>query len=68
MTEYLYDAFVQGWEEADMVTIQLLAAGVSFNVELWPEGQWRIAVKQDASHLLDKALRAAYIYSSGGHA
>ncbi len=66
MTEY--DAFVQGWVEAAMITGQLLEAGVSFNVEPWPEGQWRIAVKQDASRLLDKALRTANIYSSGGHA
>ncbi len=68
MPDNLYDAFVDNKWDAASLAVRLVKAGVFFETEPWPDGQWRIAVKQDASHVMDEALIALGIESSGGHA
>ena len=56
MSEKMYDVRVTSISGTMNVVQQLVRDGVSFTVEPWPYDEWRIAVSQDASQVLESAL------------
>ena len=56
MSEMMYDVHVTSTSRAANVVKQLIMDGVRFTVEPWPHDEWCIAVRQDASQVLESAL------------